>query len=470
MPLPAPLTSALNRLSPKQRQYAMLGAIMTVGIGALWAVFALTDNSPKPAASDTASGLPVSVTNIGVMPGGQQVNPVDQWVGTAGKKLAQYDAEKQEQAKINADRKAFEDNILKRFADFEQKQTAASQAISSSPTAGPAAGPSTGSLRPPPGPIPATYPPPTALAGQGLPPQPPAPRGGQAGGMPTGTPGSAVPAREAPVLVRVSVGASTKPAPVPSASSGAISKEGDTGSGTVATYLPVSFTRGILLGGLDAPTGGQSQSNPHPVLIRLADNAVLPNRFRSDIKECFVIAAGYGDISSERAYLRTENLSCVRNDGSTLEIKIQGSVYGEDGKVGMRGRLVTKQGQMLANALTAGVVSGIGQGFSQGGSTVTSSTFGTISTTDGSTRTQIERGIGGGVGRALDRLAQYYIRLAEQTFPVIEIDAGRQVDVVITKGVRIDAGAPARNRPTTLAQRDALTDDRYERNGDDDED
>jgi conjugal transfer pilus assembly protein TraB len=89
---------------------------------------------------------------------------------------------------------------------------------------------------------------------------------------------------------------------------------------------------------------------------------VLPNRVRGDYRECFVIAAGYGDISSERAYLRTESLSCVRSDGAVLELRIQGSVYGEDGKVGLRGRLVTKQGQMLANALLAGVVSGIGQG------------------------------------------------------------------------------------------------------------
>ena len=61
---------------------------------------------------------------------------------------------------------------------------------------------------------------------------------------------------------------------------------------TVSTFLPVSFTRGTLLGGLDAPTGGQSQSNPHPVLIRLSDNSVLPNRFRGEYRDCFVIAAG----------------------------------------------------------------------------------------------------------------------------------------------------------------------------------
>ena len=55
----------------------------------------------------------------------------------------------------------------------------------------------------------------------------------------------------------------------------------------------------------------------------------------------------------------------------------------------------------------------------------------------------------------MNRLANYYISLAEKVFPVIEIDAGRMVDVVLTKGVVIDAslnvGAtadPATNRPS----------------------
>src|SRR3989304_3626567 len=105
-------------------------------------------------------------------------------------------------------------------------------------------------------------------------------------------------------------------------------------------YIPSgAFTRAILLGGLDAPTGGQAQRNPQPVLLRLVDNAVLPNHFRSRIKECFVIGAGYGDMSSERAYIRTESLSCVTRDGTAIDVPIKGYVAGEDGKAGMRGRL-----------------------------------------------------------------------------------------------------------------------------------
>jgi conjugal transfer pilus assembly protein TraB len=204
---------------------------------------------------------------------------------------------------------------------------------------------------------------------------------------------------------------------------------------TVSTFLPVSFTRGTLLGGLDAPTGGQSQSNPHPVLIRLSDNSVLPNRFRGEYRECFVIAAGYGDISSERAYLRTENLSCVRADGAALEVKIQGSVYGEDGKVGMRGRLVTKQGQMLANALLAGVVSGIGQGLATSSPATAPRRWARSPAPPAPTPTAPASA----AVSARPRPAGPVLHQAgREHLPVIEVDAGREIDVVITKGVRID--------------------------------
>jgi conjugal transfer pilus assembly protein TraB len=195
------------------------------------------------------------------------------------------------------------------------------------------------------------------------------------------------------------------------------------------------FARAILLGGLDAPTGGQSQQNPQPVLLRLVDHAVLPNLFRAHIKECFVVGAGYGDISSERAYIRTESLSCVTRDGQSIDLPLKGYIAGEDGKAGMRGRLVSKQGQILANALVAGMASGIGHAFQQSATTLSVSPLGSTSTVDPGK--QLDAGLGIGVGQALDRLAQYYITLAEKMFPVIEVDAGRSVDVVITQGVAL---------------------------------
>lgn len=209
------------------------------------------------------------------------------------------------------------------------------------------------------------------------------------------------------------------------------------GGQSAETYLPAgSFLRAITLAGLDAPTGGQVQQNPHPIVFRITDYAQLPNRFRADYKECFVTGNGYGDISSERAYIRLDRMSCVTEQGGAIDVAVKGYVAGEDGKAGLRGTLVSKQGQVLANALLAGVASGIGHGITQSATTTSVSPLGsTQSVKDGQ---EFKAGIGQGVGKALDKLTNYYIQLAEKMFPIIEISAGREVDIVITKGISLE--------------------------------
>ena len=133
----------------------------------------------------------------------------------------------------------------------------------------------------------------------------------------------------------------------------------------------------------------------------------------------------------------------------------------------MRGRLVSKQGQILANALLAGIAGGIGTAFQQSATSYSLSPLGSTSTVNPGK--QLEAGLGTGVGRALDRLAQYYISLAEKVFPVIEIDAGRTVDVVLTQGIALagplDAEAMDSETFTPLARRANLS----RRDEDDDE-
>jgi len=433
MKLPAKWHTLLDRVSPRQKQYLLATGVLSAGVGVFWVFLSLSSQpTVKPAAEGpTVQGSKV-VTNPelagGVTP--LQVAPVDQWLGTAGKELAQYKVEREGQEKFNADRKANETQIMQRLAELEKREmTPAGVPVAASEPPAPAVPPTP----PPAAPAsPSSYPPGVPMATAPI--------------QPAVQPVPAAPQVEpAPAMVRVvlSEAGRTQAPRAGSAPSAGGAEQGVAKTEHLESYLPVGFIRGELLGGIDAPTGGQAQSNPLPVLIRLKDNAVLPNRFRAGVRECFVIASGYGDISSERAYMRTSNLSCVRRDRSVIEVKIEGNVFGEDGKLGMRGRLVSKQGQLLANALRAGIVGGIGQGFSQGGSTYTDSALGRMVTGPDGTGEQMRRGIGAGVGRALDNLANYYIRLAEQTFPVIEIDGKREVDIVLTRGVRLPVSLPA---------------------------
>ena len=49
----------------------------------------------------------------------------------------------------------------------------------------------------------------------------------------------------------------------------------------------------------------QAKTNPLPVLMRVVDTSVLPNSWQYDIKDCFITGEGYGDLTSESAYIRT---------------------------------------------------------------------------------------------------------------------------------------------------------------------
>ena len=42
-----------------------------------------------------------------------------------------------------------------------------------------------------------------------------------------------------------------------------------------------------------------------------------------------------------------------------------------------------------------------------------------------------------GASKALDRVAEFYIELAEGMYPVIEVDAGRQIELIMTKGTEL---------------------------------
>lgn len=213
------------------------------------------------------------------------------------------------------------------------------------------------------------------------------------------------------------------------------------------SFLPAgSILTGTLITGADFPTGSKSRDNPTPVLIRLQKTAILPNLFRSDVRECFLLASGHGDLSTERANLRSEMISCVRSDGSMIQSKLNGYVAGEDGKAGMRGRLVSKTGTMIARTMVAGFLSGMAQAFDYDPVEVLSTTASNnVQYQSKWSADAAKSGLATGLTKSLDRVADFYMNLADQMTPVVEIGAGRQVDVVVISKTDLTAIRDTRN-------------------------
>ena len=210
--------------------------------------------------------------------------------------------------------------------------------------------------------------------------------------------------------------------------------------GNDSAFIPSgSMFTGVLLNGLDAPTSAVAQKNPTPVVVRVKREAVLPNYAAIDVRECFLMAAGYGQLSSERVMLRAESLSCVRQDGKVIESKIEAYIVGTDGKVGIPGRLVSKQGQLIAQSLLAGALGGIGQALNR--SKVPSLNINPAADSDmyqtDSLSSIGQSGLAGGVGGATNMIAKFYLDMAKETFPVVEVPAGEVATVIVTRGATL---------------------------------
>jgi len=199
-------------------------------------------------------------------------------------------------------------------------------------------------------------------------------------------------------------------------------------------YLPPSFMAATLLSGLDAPTSEGAKGNPAPVFIRIKELAVLPNKVKANLKGCFVIAEGHGNLATERAELRLVSLSCLdRKDHAVIDQKIKGFVVDSDGKIGLKGTVVSKMGAAVARSLIAGFFGGIGDAFRQSATTQSVSALGTTQIVEPS---QVVRsGIGGGVSTAATELQKFYLELAKQTMPVIEVGATKNITVIVSEGV-----------------------------------
>ncbi len=423
----------------KRKQFTVIAVVVVL----VWVGFVvLLSGDGKKKQSDADANDPGKTKLTAINAPGDVVTAQEKWLVVAGNKISEHDGRLAQSETLVKDLQA---KIAKMEADRRADREAAA-----------------GTRPVPPVAVPTPAPTPPVERGEGEAdeskptPYPPGTPSGSSSGVSPVVPSSVAPPAgpsyippPAPIVRsqrtgRVSTlgagrtGTPTATGPIAASTTvGSGSKNRDSGK----TYLPIGFAKVRLLGGIDAPTSGAGQSNPLPVMLRVEDLATLPNHVRANVRDCFIVAAATGDISSERAYFRTERLSCIRHDNRVLETKLSGTLYGEDGKVGLRGRLVSKQGQMLANALLSGVVAGIGRGMTFQTTTTGVTALGTTITEPNSGK-EFQAGLSEGVRNAMDRLAEYYISLAEKTYPVIEIDAQRVADVAITAGVEIDVPLP----------------------------
>lgn len=203
-------------------------------------------------------------------------------------------------------------------------------------------------------------------------------------------------------------------------------------AGPSLPYIPSgSFAKSMLIEGADANASVTGNESTVPMQLRITGLIELPNSKTYDAMGCFVGLEAWGDVSSERAIVRTRNISCLKN-GKTIDQPIKGHVSFR-GKNGIKGEVVMRNGKILGWAWGAGFVDGIGQGMER----ASQPAVGLGATAAYGAGDVFKMGIGGGASKAAQTLSDYYIKRAEQYHPVIPIGAGNEVTVVFQDGFQL---------------------------------
>ena len=203
-------------------------------------------------------------------------------------------------------------------------------------------------------------------------------------------------------------------------------------SGDVSRIPAGSLIKANLISGLDAPVGQTAQQNPHPIMAKVVGRVLLPNGHYADLSGCVMLASGYGDLSSERVFMQTASISCVSKQREIYETKVESSALGPDGKVGIRGSVITKDGALIARNMQAGAVQGLALAFSGGVNNMqvqTDQPF-ALPNTEYIGRSMI----GQGISNSLDAMIDRYNKIMDQITPVIEVHAGTHVEFQVLRG------------------------------------
>ena len=193
-------------------------------------------------------------------------------------------------------------------------------------------------------------------------------------------------------------------------------------------------------GGAASGTVVSANNVGSPFVTRVKGNAILPNGWKVGFfDDCFISGTGIAVLSSERANVIANTITCVDKKGAIFEAKIKAYGVDLDGIQGISGRVVTKQGSILAKTALAGVASGLGTALAP--TAIPGYNSNQQSGEQGiqfpSVKLIGQSALGTGVADGAKALSKFYLDYAKEMFPVIEVNAGTRITWILQETVEL---------------------------------
>ncbi|WP_205403059.1 TraB/VirB10 family protein, partial [Shewanella sp. LC6] len=145
--------------------------------------------------------------------------------------------------------------------------------------------------------------------------------------------------------------------------------------------------------------------------------------------------AARGSASTRRVEIRAESISCIDQRGRAIEQPFIAAVQGQDGHSGIPAKLVTLYGEVVKQSFWAGI-------YGTGAQTLTQAATNRVSgdvVYDGTYfKNTATSSLAGGSSTAFDKIADFYLQLADEARPYLEMHGGIEgVDLIVQRGVSL---------------------------------
>jgi len=204
---------------------------------------------------------------------------------------------------------------------------------------------------------------------------------------------------------------------------------------------PNAYVSAKLVVSVDAGIGETSASDPKAaqfIITGPAKHVQSGQKIEmTDLEGCLVNGSAEGNLSSERVYINLHAMSCPMGDGKVSVSKVEGYAT-HLGKNGIRGTVVSREGDLVTKAIIAGTLEGLGR-------TASNQTNGGIGIGSGGgligdrpNATEIVTGsLGSGLASGANTYSQYLLDRARAYEPVVSLPTGIDVELVFISGTLV---------------------------------
>ena len=207
------------------------------------------------------------------------------------------------------------------------------------------------------------------------------------------------------------------------------------------TVIPAgSYVKAKVISGAETTT-----TDLFPVLLQLDYAYQGPNSRVINFKNCLMTAKAKANLSIERVLMQVDKLSCVRENGESIDLAVNGFVSGADSNFGSKGTYISHQDKVVLAALLDGLVKTIGGAGGALSQAQQSQTVATGNTGSAQVATNVAgdipqfvlgSGISAGAG-AFGYATQFFLQQAMQLLPTIGVGSGQDVWVILLDQVTV---------------------------------